>query len=520
MKQTEERESFMKECNVKEEKSQRNAGILLPVFALPSEEGIGTLGEGAYEFVDFLTQAGMRVWQVLPLLPTGFGDSPYQSCASNALNYYFIDLKLLVNDGLLTDEELGGITWCDGERIDYSRLFEYKAKILRFAFSRFNKNRPDWQAFLQKGKYLDYAVFMALKEKFAYATWSDWPKPYRELNAETIENFKLAHKDELAFWQFTQYVFLKQWNALKSYANESGVEIMGDMPIYVSYDSVETWKYREDLFMLGEDGSPNLRAGVPPDAFSEDGQLWGNPVYNWEKMESRDFDWWKKRIEYAFTLFDIVRIDHFRGFDRYYAVDQNAETAKDGAWRKGPGAKLFKDFKDRKIVAEDLGVIDEGVLTMMEEAGYPGMKVLSFGFDGDVDNEHKASNHLENIYAYTGTHDNAPVMEWLGEMDEQQMQSFLVEMDVENTRLGIDRYELNEISLDDLCDNIVEQAFASKANTTIVPMQDILRLGAESRINRPSSVSGGNWSFRFDKTSFTKEVSDRLLKLAKKYDRL
>ena len=215
----------MKVCSVKEEKTERTAGVLLPIFALPSEEGIGTLGQDAYAFVDFLSQAGMRIWQVLPLLPTGFGDSPYQSCASDALNYYFIDLKLLVKDGLLSDEEVGGITWGDSNRIDYSRLFEYKAKILRFAFSRFDKSNPDWQAFLQKGVYLDYAVFMSLKEKFAYATWSDWPQPYRELNDETMENFYLAHREEIEFWQFTQYTFLKQWNNLKAYANKKGADI-------------------------------------------------------------------------------------------------------------------------------------------------------------------------------------------------------------------------------------------------------------------------------------------------------
>lgn len=503
----------------KQEKTQRKAGVLAPVFSLPSAEGIGTLGKGAYDFVDFLAGAGMRVWQVLPLLPTSYGDSPYQSCASDALNHYFIDLEFLVKDGLLFEEEIKKIDWGAKERVNYEKLFEYKARILRLAFTRFDKNSPQWQAFLSEGKYCDYATFMSLKEKFAYATWSDWPEPYKQANAETMENFRLAHKNEIEFWQFTQYLFLKQWQALKAYANEKGVSIMGDMPIYVAYDSVETWKYREELFMLDEEGNPDLVAGVPPDAFSDDGQLWGNPVYNWDKMEADDYLWWKRRIEYAFTLFDIVRIDHFRGFDRYYAVEQGAETAKDGAWRKGPGAKLFKDFKERAIVAEDLGVIDDGVREMMKKTGYPGMKVLSFGFDGRVDNEHKASNHGENVYAYTGTHDNAPVKEWLETMDEEEMRCFRIQMNVENTRLGIPVSEINELSIDELCDNILEQAFASKARVTVAPMQDVLALGAESRINRPSSVSGGNWSFRFTKESFTKEVSDKLLSLAKKYDR-
>ena len=500
-------------------KTERKAGVLLPVFSLPSTEGIGTLGKGAYDFVDFLVGAGMRVWQVLPLLPTSYGDSPYQSCASDALNHYFIDLNLLVNDGLLAKEEIEGINWGDEARINYEKLFEYKARVLRLAFSRFDKTSSQWQAFLAEGKYRDYATFMALKEKFAYVTWSDWPDPYKQSNAETMENFALAHKDEIEFWQFTQYLFLKQWCSLKCYANEKGVQIMGDMPIYVAYDSVETWKYREDLFMLGDDGNPGLRAGVPPDAFSEDGQLWGNPVYNWEKMERDGYRWWKQRIDYAFTLFDIVRIDHFRGFDRYYAIEEGAETAKEGAWKQGPGAKLFADFKNKSIVAEDLGVIDDGVIEMMQATGYPGMKVLSFGFDGSFDNEHKASNHAQNVYAYTGTHDNAPVKEWLESMDETQKKSFYIEMDVENTRLGIAKPEASELSIDELCDNLLEQAFASKACVTIVPMQDVLLLGAESRINRPSSVSGGNWSFRLTKDQFAKSVADKLLNLVKKYDR-
>ena len=509
----------MEQTTNKTQNFERKAGVLLPVFSLPSAEGIGTLGRGAYEFVDFLEGAGTRVWQVLPLLPTSYGDSPYQSCSSEALNHYFIDLELLVKDGLLFESEIKGIDWGAKERVNYEKLFEYKARILRLAFTRFDKNSADWQAFLAEGKYLDYATFMALKEKFAYATWSDWPEPYKQANAETMGNFQLAHKEEIEFWQFTQYLFLKQWRALKSYANEKGVSIMGDMPIYVAYDSVETWKYREELFMLDEDGSPSLRAGVPPDAFSEDGQLWGNPVYNWDKMEKNGYRWWKERIEYAFTLFDIVRIDHFRGFDRFYAVEQGAETAKEGAWRKGPGAKLFMSFLDKAIVAEDLGVIDDGVREMMKKTGYPGMKVLSFGFDGTFDNEHKASNHAQNVYAYTGTHDNAPVKEWLESMDEEEMKSFYIQMDVENTRLGIPMSEASELSIDELCDNILEQAFASKACVAIAPMQDILTLGAESRTNRPSSVSGGNWSFRFTKEQFTSAALDKLLTLTKKYNR-
>lgn len=497
----------------------RKAGILLPVFSLPSNEGIGTLGKGAYQFVDWLKKAGMKIWQVLPLLPTSYGDSPYQSFASDALNFYFIDFDLLTADGLLQKNDYKKLDWGDPRHVDYGKLFEWKTKVLRIAFSRFNKDTGGWKDFLKEEKYRDFAVFMALKGKFAYACWADWAEPFKNAERETIENFAKVNENEIEFWQFTQYLFLQQWKNLKSYANEQGISIMGDMPIYVAYDSVETWKHGKELFLYESDGKTTLRAGVPPDAFSDDGQLWGNPVYNWEKMEANDYAWWKRRIEYAFTLFDIVRIDHFRGFDRFYTVAEGSDTAKEGEWRQGPGAKLFESFKDRAIVAEDLGIIDDGVREMMRQTGYPGMKVLSFGFDGNPDNEHKASNHTTNVYAYTGTHDNAPIRQMIEELGEENFKNFRLEMEKENERLEITFKSKEKEEVKALCENLIEQLFASPASVALVPMQDVLFLGEESRLNRPSSLSNSNWSYRFVKGDFTAKTAKNLSLLVKKYNR-
>ena len=331
----------------KENKNQtgiRRAGILMPVSSLPSSFGIGTLGVDAYAFVDWLESAGMKVWQVLPLLPTGFGDSPYQSFASDALNYYFIDFDLLQKEGLLEKKEYADVVWSDEERrVDYGRLFAYKTKILRKAFARFDLEDEKWKAFLAEGKYADYALFMSLKVRFNYAPWGEWEAPYRDCDQKAIAEHTLEYAQEILFWQFTQFLFLRQWNALHAYAHKKGISILGDMPIYVAYDSVETWKYRKDLFMLDEKGNASLRAGVPPDAFSEDGQLWGNPVYDWKKMKKNGYRWWKERISYTFSLFDNIRIDHFRAFDRFYAIPAEAETAKEGEWLDGPKFDLLKE---------------------------------------------------------------------------------------------------------------------------------------------------------------------------------
>ncbi len=504
---------------MEKEQTNRRAGILMPVSSLPSDCGIGTLGKGAYDFIDWLSSAGMKIWQVLPLLPTGYGDSPYQSCASNALNPYFIDFALLVEGGLLEKSEYADLQWCDDiRRVDYGRQFSQKFAVLKKAFARFDKTDKDWQAFLQKGDYKDYALFMSLKVAHNYAPWTDWATPYKTCDKGAIERFAKENKEEIEFWQFTQYLFLKQWNALHAYAQAKGVAIMGDMPIYLAEDSVETWKYRQDLFMLDGEGDLALRAGVPPDAFSEDGQFWGNPVYDWDKLKENGYAWWDKRFQDTFALFDIVRIDHFRAFDRFFAIPADAESAKDGKWMDGPKSELFSSLSGNyEIVAEDLGVIDDGVRKLMKDTGYPGMKVFAFAFDGNPENEYLPSNIGEaNCVVYTGTHDNDTLRSFLENMDVKERKAF--EKELEKQCLEADTPYLVE-TVEEECASIIELLFSTKAATVVVPMQDVLAMGEEARLNAPSTVSLQNWTFRFIEKDFGRRRAAWLKTLTERYQR-
>ncbi len=491
----------------------------MPVSCLPSDCGIGTLGKGAYDFIDWLSSAGMKVWQVLPLLPTGYGDSPYQSCSATALNPYFIDFAMLAEEGLLEKSDYTSLQWCQTEReIDYGRQFQQKYEVLKKAFARFDRQSPAWQSFLQKGEYNDYALFMALKVAHDHAPWTEWEEPFRSCQGKGLEGFIAEHKEEIAFWQFTQFVFIKQWEKLHAYVKEKGISIMGDMPIYLSEDSVETWKYAKELFVLDEEGGISLRAGVPPDAFSDEGQFWGNPVYDWEKMEKNDYAWWKHRIDNAFAFFDMVRIDHFRAFDRFFAIPAGAESAKEGEWVDGPKAELFQRFPARyQIIAEDLGVIDEGVRTLLEDTGYPGMKVFEFAFDGNEENEYLPTNfENSNCVAYTGTHDNATLRSFLEDMSSKERKSF--EKVLEEQCLELETPYLTE-TVEEECQSIIELLFASKAGLVIIPMQDILAFGDEARLNAPSTLSSKNWSFRFIEKDFKHRKAARLKDLAESYDR-
>lgn len=496
----------------------KKAGILMPISSLPSSQGIGTLGRGAYAFIDWLESAGMQIWQVLPLLPTGYGDSPYQSCASDALNHYFIDLDLLKAEGLLDEPDYADIVWSDDERrVDYGKQFACKIHVLRKAFERFNRKDLEWLNFLQDGKYADYALFMTLKTQFSYAPWTDWPEPYRSCEGKGLETYMSDHKDDVEFWQFTQYIFLKQWDSLRDYAHGKGISIMGDMPIYVASDSVETWKYRRDLFVLDGEGNLALKAGVPPDAFSEDGQLWGNPIYDWDKMKADGYAWWKERIDYNFRLYDIVRIDHFRAFDRYFAIPAEAETAKEGEWVDGPKAALFKTWGNRRIVAEDLGIIDDGVRTLLKETGYPGMKVFVFAFDGNPDNDYLPSNITDaNCVVYTGTHDNDTLRTFIEQMDEAQRKDF--ETELEKQCLLADVPYITE-TVEDECKTVIALLMATKADTVIVPMHDVLCFGEEARLNAPSTVSENNWTFRFTEEDFGRRKAAWLKSLTEEYKR-
>lgn len=495
---------------------RRKAGVLMPISALPAPYGIGTMGKEARRFVRWLKSAGMKVWQTLPLLPTNYGDSPYQSCDSHALNPYFIDFDELKKEGLLEESDYKNIDWGDSEHhVDYGKLFLHKASVLRIAFSRFNRKSVGWHRFLKKREYVDFGVFMALKCRFGHRSWTEWGE-YSRYDEKKIAVFEEENKEEVEFWVFTQYIFLKQWSTLKKYAHKNDVEIMGDMPIYVAFDSVEMWKYGKDLFLLDKRGNPELVAGVPPDAFSDEGQLWGNPVYDWAKMKKNDYAWWKKRIDDALTLFDVVRIDHFRGFDRFYAIPSDSPTAQVGSWRKGPSASLFKGRNDCNIVAEDLGVIDEGVRALMRKTGYPGMKVIEFAFDGNPDNEHKPSNYTPNFVAYTGTHDNEPLRSYIDNLSGKYVEAFGEDLKEECKRAGI---AYRGKTSREKCRTVVRLLFSSRAFLAIVPMQDILCLGSEARMNFPSTVSPDNWSYRFIASDFSKTTGAWLRSLVKKSDR-
>ena len=499
------------------ERRIRRAGVLMPVSSLPSPYGVGTLGKGAYEFIDWLSSAQMKVWQVLPLLPTGYGDSPYQSCASNALNYYFIDFNLLEQEGLLCKSDYENIVWSDDERrVDYGRLFACKVEVLKRAFANFNRADERWLDFVKRGDYHDFALFMSLKRKYSYAPFTHWETPYKNCEKQAIEKYCQENEEEILFWQFTQYIFLKQWNDLRNYAHAKGVSIMGDMPIYLASDSVETWKYRDELFILNEKGETGMRAGVPPDAFSQDGQLWGNPVYDWDKMKKNGYAWWKERILYNFSLFDMVRIDHFRAFDRFYAIPEDAETAKEGKWLDGPKSELFADMKNFSIVAEDLGIIDEGVRTLLKETGYPGMKVFVFAFDGNPKNEYLPCYYNENCVAYTGTHDNDTLRAFIENLNEKSRKQF--ETELEKQCLQADVPYLTE-TIEDECESLVRLLLSSKADTVILPMQDILCFDNEGRMNAPSTLSSNNWTFRFTQNDLKRRKASWLKSMMEEYGR-
>ena len=505
---------------------ERYAGVLLPITALPSPYGVGTFGAKAKEFVDFLVKSGQKVWQVLPLVPTGYGDSPYSSSCAIAGSPYLIDIDTLIGLGLLTAQEAEeyscGSSAGNGvsARVDYAALFYRRIPLLKIAFSRFDRETPDFRAFLAIGEYTDFATFMALKEAHGWQALSTWEKEYRTREECAMKEFTAAKEEEILFWQFTQYEFFRQWQVLKDYANVRGIQIMGDMPLYVSEDSVEVWAHPE-LFLLNGDGAPTEVAGVPPDYFSEDGQLWGNPLYNWEKMKEDGYAWWTARLKKALSMYDIVRIDHFRGFDRFYAVPAGSPNAKYGRWYDGPKEALFEDKKDWKIVAEDLGVMDEGVYRLMRNTGYPRMKILEFAFDGNPDHEFKPSNYGENSVVYTGTHDNATFIEFLEGMNWKQRKIFYKDLASECKKWGVKfsclPWQTNQsATMHHARKAIMQVAYVSRAKYVILPLQDLLGTGAESRLNSPGTLGTWNWSWRYQESALNDTLAEEIHRAVRK----
>ena len=498
----------------------RHAGILLPITALPSPYGVGSLGREAREFIDFLVRSGQKIWQVLPLVPTGYGDSPYSSSCATAGSPYLIDIDALIDQGLITSEEAEEYSCEDktgdasDSRVNYEALFYRRIPLLKIALSRFDRSTPEFIAFINKGEFNDFALFMAIKESHSWQALRLWDEKYRKRDAQAISEFASENEDLVLFWQFTQYMFFKQWGALKNYANSRGIQIMGDMPLYVSEDSAEVFAHPE-LFLLDEHGFPSEVAGVPPDYFSEDGQLWGNPLYNWEGMRKDGYAWWTARLKSALSMYDIVRIDHFRGFDRFYAIPAGSLNARVGKWYDGPKESLFEDKLDWKIVAEDLGILDEGVYRLMRNTGYPGMKVLEFAFDGDPEQAFKPSNYEENCVCYTGTHDNDTFIGFISGMNDDEKRAFYTDLRAECKKFHIDfRWNPNRLcsikTMQRARVAVITAAYLSRANWVILPLQDILGTGGDTRMNLPGTLGTQNWSWRYKEGALTDELAGAL----------
>ena len=459
------------------------SGILMAVSSLPSKYGIGSFGKEAFAFVDFLAQSGQTCWQVLPLNPTSYGDSPYQSPASRAGNPYFIDLPTLVEQGLLTEDELAENVH-DTPRVDYGWLFETRYPLLRKAFARFTSDDA-FRTFCEKESawLTDYALFMALKVHYGYRPWTDWGETHK--NIAVARTCATDFREEMAFWQWVQYAFRSQWDALHAYAKEKGITIIGDMPIYAAHDSVDVWRAREQ-FLLDENGQPLVVAGFPPDGLTADGQLWGNPIYNWERMKQENFSWWIERIRASFDLYDILRIDHFIGFENYYAIPWPSKTARGGAWHKAPGMELFavvkKELPDIKIIAEDLGIVTDEVRKLLAFAGFPGMKMLHFAFYEDDSDNLPRRYTSENWVVYTASHDSDCTVSWGRGLDKETLRRF--------------RRECPRKRGQSITGALINFAMGSRANLAMVPIQDYLELDNEAgRMNIPSTAQG-NWSWR------------------------
>ncbi len=492
----------------------RKSGVLMHISSLSSPYGIGTMGKEAYEFVDFLKESGQTCWQLLPICPTSYGDSPYQSYSTFAGNPYFIDLDSLAKQGLLEKAEYESIDWeAEINTINYGAMYQKRYPVLRKAADRFLKNPPaDYQEYCEKNQswLLDYALFMALKDKHDGAPWSEWPEELRNREECAMEKVKKELKEDIFFWKVVQYLFFSQWNELKAYANKKGISLIGDLPIYVSLDSADVWASGE-LFQLDEQKQPKEVAGCPPDGFSEDGQLWGNPLYDWDYMEKTDYAWWVNRIDYQCRIYDIVRIDHFRGFDAYYAIPFGDKNAKGGRWRQGPGMKLFRAVERaigrQSIIAEDLGYLTDSVRQLLKDSGFPGMKVMEFAFDSrDVSgSEYLPHNYIPNCVAYAGTHDNDTIVGWFENVDSEDA--------------AYAKEYLRITGEDELHWGMMCALWQSVADLTVVQAQDLLGLGAEARMNIPSTV-GTNWCWRALPGVFTPELAQKLYRKMRIYGRL
>ena len=488
----------------------RESGILMPVSSLPGPYGIGCFGAEALKFVDFLAAAGQHIWQLLPLSPTGYGDSPYQSCSAFAGNPYFIDLDALKADGLLTAAQLKAEPWgTDPLSVDYGTLYTSRYKVLRAAYAAWREKYAgrfgcahyypdDYYAFtLTNESWLnDYALYMALKTANGMKSWAEWPREYRLRDAGALAEFAAGQEEEIGFWKFLQYEFAVQWKKVKDYANEKGIKILGDIPIYVSADSVDAWVGGE-LFELDAQGGFARVAGCPPDYFSADGQLWGNPLYNWPYHKQTGYAWWVRRVRHALGIYDLLRIDHFRGFDTYWAIPAGSTTARTGKWENGPGMDLFRALEAAlgklPIIAEDLGDLVPSVRKLLADSTFPGMKVLQFAFGGG-DNEYLPHNHVKNSVVYPGTHDNTTLTDWwVNAAPAKEKANAAAYLHL--TPCKPTAKEVAAVRTDAARIALLRAALGSVADRAIIPMADWLGLGAEAHLNTPGKL-GGNWAWR------------------------
>lgn len=482
----------------------RTSGILMHISSLPSPYGIGTMGKEARKFVDFLDKAGQTYWQILPICPTSYGDSPYQSFSSFAGNPYFIDLDYLCKDKLLTKKECLSYEWGENpEFVEYGTLYENRFPLLKKAYQRFKKALPDdFADFCEKNSdWLDdYALFMALKDANGGVAWFEWEKDLKLRKPSEIEKAKEEFADDVEFWKMLQYLFFKQWTELKAYANEKGIQIIGDVPIYVAGDSADVWA-NPGQFYLDENLDPIDVSGCPPDAFSDDGQLWGNPLFRWDAMKKDGYTWWTKRIKAMAELYDVVRIDHFRGFDSYYAIPAKDKTARNGEWREGPGMDLFNTLEKKlgrlNIIVEDLGYLTPSVKQLLKDTGFPGMKLIQFAFDSREESDYLPHTYQKNCVVYTGTHDNDTIMGWFKTAPKES-----VKYAKEYLRLNKEEgYNWGTM----------KAVWGCVGDMAIVPMQDILGIGSEGRMNTPSTL-GMNWKWRAVDGQITSALAKKVCK--------
>ena len=493
----------------------RKAGILLPITSLPSEYGIGCFSKSAYDFIDWLVEAGQTYWQVLPMGPTSFGDSPYQSPSAFAGNPYFVSLEDLINDGELSRSECDLADFGDTpDDIDYEKMYNARYSLLKTAYDNFTPT-DEYNSFIEKSHYWldDYSLFMAIKDHFNGLEWHKWPEDIRLKESDAVLKYKLMLENEIKFWCYVQYKFYSQWSKLKKYANEKGIKIIGDIPIYASMDSADVWS-NPTLFQLDEKNVPIAVAGCPPDAFSVTGQLWGNPLYNWKNHKQSGYGWWIKRLGHCFDLFDIVRIDHFRGFDEYYSIPYGMKDATIGEWEKGPGIELFRAMENalgkKDVIAEDLGFITDSVRELLAKSGYAGIKVLEFAFDArdtGSSNDYLPHNYPKNCVAYTGTHDNQTLISWFETISEEE-------------RKTVRNYLCDKYTPDDeLNMPLISLIMMSVAKICIIPIQDYLGYKDDTRINTPSTL-GTNWRWRLKKGELSEKLKEEVLGVTKRYGRM